>query len=70
MQEMQETRVRSLGRESPLEKDMATHPNIFAWEIPWTDELSGYSPQGRKELDMTEHHHPLFIWLWWFSVGT
>ena len=38
MQEMHETQVQSLGRESPLEKEMATHPNIFAWEIPWTDE--------------------------------
>ena len=34
----QETRVRSLGREDPLEKEMATHPNTLAWEIPWTEE--------------------------------
>ena len=38
----------------PLEKGMATHSNILAWRIPWTEELEGYSPRGRKELDMTE----------------
>ena len=38
MQEMQETRVRSLGREDPLEEGMATHPSIPAWSIPWTEE--------------------------------
>ena len=35
---MQETRVRSLGRKDPLEKEMATHFNILAWRIPWTEE--------------------------------
>ena len=38
MQEMQETEVRSLGREDPLEKKMATHSSILAWEISWTEE--------------------------------
>ena len=38
---MQETRVRSLGQEGPLEKGMATHSGIFAWEIPWTEEPGG-----------------------------
>ena len=33
---MQETLVRSLGREDPLEKEMATHSSILAWRIPWT----------------------------------
>ena len=32
---MQETQVRSLGREDPLEKEIATHSSILAWEIPW-----------------------------------
>ena len=36
---MQETGVRSLGREDPLEKEMATHSSISAWEIPWSEEL-------------------------------
>ena len=35
---MQETWVRSLGQEGPLEKGMATHSSILAWRIPWTEE--------------------------------
>ena len=35
---MQETQVQSLGREYPLEKEMATYSSILAWEIPWTEE--------------------------------
>ena len=35
---MQETQVQSLGREDLLKKDMATHSNILAWKIPWTEE--------------------------------
>ena len=38
---IQETKVRSLGREDPLEKGMATHSSIPAWRIPWTDEPGG-----------------------------
>jgi len=36
---MQETRVQYLGREDPLEKEMASHSSILAWKIPWTEEL-------------------------------
>ena len=43
-----ETGVRSLGWEDPLEKEMATHSNTLAWEIPWTEEPVGYSPWGRR----------------------
>ena len=35
---MQETRVRSLSQEDPLEKEKATHSTILVWEIPWTEE--------------------------------
>ena len=35
---MQEAHVRSLGREDPLEEEMATHSSILAWKIPWTEE--------------------------------
>ena len=38
---MQETRVRSLGGEDPLEKEMAIHSSILAWRIPWTEEPGG-----------------------------
>ena len=55
---VQETRVWSLGWESPLEKEMATNSSILAWKISWTEELhaqrTGCSPWGRKELGMTE----------------
>ena len=43
---MQETRVRSLGREDPLEKEMATHSSIVAWRIPWTEEPGGLESMG------------------------
>ena len=38
---MWETRLRSLGQEDPLEKEMATRSSILAWRIPWTDEPAG-----------------------------
>ena len=41
IQEMQEVRVWSLGREDPLEEEMATHFHILAWKIPWTEEPGG-----------------------------
>ena len=54
MREMQETRVRSLGQEDPLEEGMAAHSSILAWRIPWTEEAGGYRPWGCKESDTTE----------------
>ena len=45
---MQETWVRSLGGEDPLEKGMATHSNILAWEIPWTEEPGGLQSMGSQ----------------------
>ena len=52
---MQETQVQYLGGEDLLEKEMATHSSILAWEIPWTEEPGGlYSPWGCKQSNMTE----------------
>ena len=51
---MQETQVRFLGWEDPLEKEMATHSSILAWRIPWTEEPGGLLSMGCIELDMTE----------------
>ena len=45
---MQETQVRSLGWEDLLEKEMATHSNILAWRIPWTEEPGGLQPMGLR----------------------
>ena len=39
-----------MGREDSLEKEMATHSSILAWEIPWTEKPGGYSPWGRKRM--------------------
>ena len=54
---MRETQVRSLGREDPLEKEVATHSSILAWRIPQTEELGGLQSTGRKESDTTEELH-------------
>ena len=48
-----ETWVQSLGREDPLEKEMATHSSILAWRIPWTKEPGGQQSMGSQDLDMT-----------------
>ena len=48
---MWETRVRSLGREDPLEKEMATHSSTLAWKIPWMEEHGSLQSMG---LDTTE----------------
>jgi len=47
---MQETEVRSLGQEDPLEKGMATHSRILAWRIPWTEEPGGLQPMGSQKV--------------------
>ena len=44
----QETRVQSLGWDDPLEKGMATHSNILAWKIPWTEEPGGLQSMGSQ----------------------
>ena len=46
VQTVQETWVRSLGREDALEKGMATHSGILAWRIPWTEEPGGLQSMG------------------------
>ena len=50
---MQETWVRFLAQEDPLEKEMATHSSILAWKIPWTEEPGGLQSMESQELDMT-----------------
>ena len=65
MPAMQETHVRSLGQEDPLEKGMATHSSILAWRIPWTEE------PGRLQLKRSQRvghdwankhtHHIIFL---------
>ena len=50
---MQETQVQSLGQADPLEKGMATHSSILAWEIPWTEDPGGLQSMGSQESDRT-----------------
>ena len=47
---MQKTRVQFLGQEDPLEKEMATHSNILAWKIPWTEEPGGLECMGLQRV--------------------
>ena len=46
---MQETWVRSLDREDPLEKEMATYSSILAWEVPWMEEPGGLKSTGSQK---------------------
>ena len=50
---MQETLVQSLGQKDPLEKEMATHSRILAWEILWTEESGGLQSMGSQKSDTT-----------------
>ena len=54
---MRETRVRFLGWEDPLEKEMAIHSSTLAWKIPWTEEPDRLQSWGRKQSDTTELLH-------------
>ena len=45
---MQEMQVRSLNQEDPLEKEMATHSSLLAWEIPWTGEPGRLQSMGSQ----------------------
>ena len=47
---MQETWVQSLGQGDPLEKEMATHSSILAWEIPWTEEPGRLQSMGLQQV--------------------
>ena len=51
---MQETRVRSLDQEDPLEKELAAHSSILARKIPWTEEPGGLQSWGGKDSDRTD----------------
>ena len=66
--EMEETHVRPLGQDDPLEEEMATHSNILAWEIPWTEEPGGLQFIGSQRIRhnwVPEHTHtPNYYALW------
>ena len=75
---IQETQVQSLGQEDLLEKEMATHSSILAWENPWMEgQTEGWTeawtdtPSGRKESDMTERltHTHVFMHTYIFDYN-
>ena len=47
---MQEMRVQSLDQKDPLEKEMATHSSVLAWEIPWIEEPGGLQSMGSQRV--------------------
>ena len=66
MQEMQEIWVQSLGKEKPLEEEMATHSSILAWKIQWTKEPGGLQSMGQQKSqtrlgDLTHVHKLMYI---------
>ena len=62
---MWETRVWSLGREDPLEKEMATHSSTLAWKIPWTEEPGGLHSMGSQRV---QHDWAISLALFTFPV--
>ena len=58
---MQETQVQFLGREYPLEKEMATHFSIFIWRMPWTEGTGGYSPWDHRSRGDLETKPPPYV---------
>ncbi len=63
----QETQIRSLGQKDPLEKEMATHSSILAWEIPWTEEPGGLQSMGsqRAGCNVATVHTQILVQSWW-----
>ena len=55
-EQVQETRVPSLGREDPLEKEMAVHSNILAWKISWTEEPGGLQRVAKSQTRVSQAH--------------
>ena len=54
---VQQTWVRSLGREDPVEKGMATHSSILTWRIPWTEEPGGLQSMGLQKVRLSDSAH-------------
>ena len=61
---MQETQFQFLGQEDSLEKEMATHSSILAWEIPWTEEPGGVHSMGSQRVghDLGTKQQQFFCW--------
>ena len=62
---MWKTQVQALGREDPLEKEMAIHPSTIAWKIPWTEESGRLQYMGSQRVDTTERLHFNSSYIFW-----
>ena len=51
MPETQDIQVCTIGQEDPLEEEMATHPSVLAWTIPWAEEISGLQSMGPQRVE-------------------
>ena len=71
---MQEMQVQSVGQENPLEREMATHSNILAWEIPWTEEPGRLQAMGSQRIGYNlatkQQQQWLMVPKWNISVST
>ena len=56
---MQETTVRFLGQEDPLEKGMAIHSSILAWKIPWTEETGGVRGVAKSRIRLSNYYYTI-----------
>ena len=59
---MRGTRVRSLGREDPLEKEMAIHSSTLAWKIPWTEEHGRLQSTGSQRVGLSDFNFTFVLW--------
>ena len=68
MQKTQETQIRSLGWEDPLEKEMAIHSSILAWKSPWTEEPGGLQSMGSQRVRCDwEQAQEVWLMIWMLS---
>ena len=71
MQETQEIRLWSLGRKESLEEETATHFNILAWEIPWTEEPDGFQSMGsqKSRTQLSDYNNKdIYFWLFYWLL--
>ena len=54
MKETQETRIRSLGQEELLEKEMGTHSSFLVWEVPWTEKSGGQQSMQKSQTQLSD----------------
>ena len=62
-QKTQEMLIRSLGQKDSLEEEMATHSNILAWKIPWTEEPCGLQSTGKQSQRRPSEHIEKYVFL-------